>query len=129
MARYARTIKTGDKCRARSARLRAATGVVTGGLVLILNRLPPGGGFPTQVHDAALYFGHALAYVNFILPVDALVWCISIVLLVKMTLWAFHIAMVVLNFLRGVPTAPYRWEAPGTDPYVSGAAQSARFWG
>jgi len=94
----------------------AASGIVTGGLVLLLNRLPPGGNFPDQVHEAALYFGNALSFVNFILPVDALVWCISLVLLVKMTLWAFHIGRVVLNFLRGIPTNSYQWETPGGSP-------------
>jgi len=92
----------------------AASGVVTGGLIFIINRMPPGGGFPVQVHDAATYFGHTLAYVNFILPVDALVWCLSIVFLVKMILWAFHIALVIVNFLRGVPTQPFVWQTDTT---------------
>jgi len=50
--------------------------IITG----VINAFPLGGVFPTSFHAAAQYFGNALASVNFVVPVGALMTCITLVL-------------------------------------------------
>ena len=68
----------------------------------LFDYLPDGGGFPSAFHDAALYFGDALATINFILPVSTLIYCISFILTVKFAIWAFHLIRVVFSAVRGI---------------------------
>lgn len=69
--------------------------------------MPDGGGFPAIFHEAAIYFGNCLQSVAFMVPVEALVQCLTISMSVLFTLAAFHIVRIVVNFVRGIPTDPY----------------------
>lgn len=73
----------------------------------LISRMPDGGTLPDGVHEAAIYFGNTLAKVNFILPVDVLIACLAVILSLKITLFGFHVALWIANFIRGIATAPY----------------------
>lgn len=74
----------------------------------ILFFLPDGGTFPAVFHTSSQYMGNSLATVNFILPVDVLVYCMTLVLSVKIALWSFHVVRVVAGFVRGIPVDRFR---------------------
>jgi len=75
----------------------------------LFNFLPLGGGFPQVIHDAFIYFGNTLASVNFFLPVPTLIFCMSLIFSVKVTLWSFHLVRAVISFARGVNVDHYRF--------------------
>lgn len=77
----------------------AAANVWTG----ILYFLPDGGTLPSEFHTAAQYMGDSLATIDFIFPVGTLIYCMSLVLSVKLALWAFHVIRVITGFVRGIP--------------------------
>jgi len=105
-------------------------GNITGKAVsMILGMLPPGGGLPPEMHTAALYFGNALQSVGWFLPVSDLVNCMLIVLSVKMMLWSLHILELVINFVRGIPTAKFEGSSGLPDMTYSPAEQQRAFWG
>jgi len=78
----------------------------------IFSFLPQGGTLPQVFHDAALYFGNMLATVNWILPVDALIYCLTFILWVKIVLWAFHIVRFFYGLVRGVSFSPFDSYSP-----------------
>lgn len=82
--------------------LQALSDTVLQMLVALFSSLPDGGALPSQMHDAAIYFGNALVKLNFMLPVDVLISCLVIILSLKMSLFGFHIAKWILGFIRGV---------------------------
>jgi len=71
--------------------------------------LPDGGTLPDVFHTSAQYFGNTLMTVNFILPVDTLIYCMSLVLSVKLALFGFHIIRVIVSFTRGVGVDRYKF--------------------
>lgn len=71
--------------------------------------MPDGGNLPSQWHEAASYFGNTLYSIDFILPVSALVQCFTVILSVKIGLWALHLIRVLIGFVRGIPVDDYRW--------------------
>lgn len=71
------------------------------GLIL---QLPAGGDFPAPVHSAAVYFGHSLASVNFIFPVDTLVTIMLIGYNMTIVLLVFYFIRFVFLTIRGVNT-------------------------
>lgn len=78
-------------------------GSTLGSLLLgIFSYLPQGGGFPTIFHTAAQSFGSTLSSVDFIFPASALVYCLTLILSVKLALWSFHLIRVGVSFVRGV---------------------------
>jgi len=102
-------------------------GVVgTGGFSIVYNMflglfslLPDGGALPAEVHAGAIYFGNTLQKVGFLVPVEAMVSCLIIILTAKMATWAFHVIRVIFNFVRGVGTerfdgdiSPFKAAAP-----------------
>jgi len=77
--------------------------IISKPLVLLLNFLPDGGGFPTIFHTSAIYFGNMLASVNWFLPVTDLIYCITFVFTIQLVLWGFHVMRVIVSFIRGIP--------------------------
>jgi len=96
---------------------------------LLVSSLPDGGQLPQGVHDGAIYFGNALSKLNFIMPVDILISCLVIILTLKITLFGFHIFMWVINWFRGVATAPYDGGMLPDEGYATVAQRTAKFWG
>lgn len=73
----------------------------------LISYLPDGGNLPQGVHTAAIYFGNALSKVSFIVPTDTLMTCLIIILTLKVSLWAFHVFRMFINWVRGIPTGRY----------------------
>jgi len=73
----------------------------------IIQKLPDGGGLPQGVHDAAIYFGNALGKVSFFFPTDVLIYCLALILTLKITLYGFHFLLWIVNLIRGVSTPRY----------------------
>jgi len=99
---------------------------VTTILGFVASGLPDGGGLPNGVHQAALFFGATLSKVNFILPVDVLMSCLVIIMSLKITLYAVHIGLTIVRFIRGIPSpAMFGWGPPGgsVDP------SNRSYWG
>jgi len=65
--------------------------------------LPDGGLLPPAFHASAVYFGNALQTVSWLVPTEALIYCLSTIFTIKITLWIFHISRVAISFVRGVP--------------------------
>lgn len=92
----------------------------------LIEFLPDAAGFPTGVHTAAVYFGAMLSKVSFIFPVDTLFTCLVLILTLKIGLYAFHIMLLIVNWIRGVPTQRY----DGAMLWDGGpSARQERFWG
>jgi len=72
----------------------------------IVWQLPNGGTMPEAWHESAMHLGDALNKVNFILPVPEMLGCVAFVFTLKLGIWSFHLVLYVINFIRGVPTAP-----------------------
>jgi len=85
----------------------------------ILAFLPDGGLLPQEYHNAAIYFGNSLQKVSFIVPVDTLINCLTLIVAVKMSLWSFHILRVMISFVRGVPVERFSWNTVPDGPYTS----------
>lgn len=75
----------------------------------IFKLMPDGGGLPSQIHDAAIFFGNTLSSVSWMLPVSALIQCLSLIIAVKLLLWTFYLSKSVLAFVRGIPVEKYSW--------------------
>jgi len=87
----------------------------------IVNQLPEGGNFPAVFHESALYFGNSLQSVAFFLPLDALVYCLTLSLNVFFALWSFHVIRVVVNFVRGLSTERFST----TETYTESGGRSS----
>jgi len=109
--------------------LTGAVGSVAGGMTMnLMSGLPPGGTFPAVYHNSAVYFGNALQSVAFIMPVEAIITCLTLALTVKMTLWGFHVARWVANFVRGIPTSNYNgYMLPDESPRSAASDARGRF--
>lgn len=67
----------------------------------LINLLPEGGTLPEPVHIGAIYFGHALASVDFLLPVRTLVMILQISYSILCTLLVLHLGWKIMTFFRG----------------------------
>jgi len=82
-------------------------GLLGGIFTQLITALPQGGNFPPEFHTAAIYFGNSLQSVAFMLPVDALVYCLVFSFGTLFILFSFHVMRSVLNFVRGINTERY----------------------
>lgn len=82
-------------------------GAIANILTGVINLLPLGGTLPTNIHTAAISLGNDLASVNPFVPVDVLIYCLALVITVKMALWALHFVTATVYFVRGVPIQRY----------------------
>jgi len=78
-------------------------------LIDVFSYLPLGGTLPSVFHSAAQYFANTLASVDFILPVSTVLFCMSIILSVKLSLWGLNFLRLLVNFVRGIPQDRYKF--------------------